>query len=90
MARSTRLVRSSATLWRAGPFGQVLLAPGDAEPHALTGTAALLWDALGEPVTVDDLATDLAAAFGTDPGTVAADIAPLLTAWRASGAVVEA
>lgn len=90
MARSTRLVRSSATLWRAGPFGQVLLAPGDDEPHALTGTAAVLWDALAEPVTPDDLAIDLAAAFGADADTVAADIAPLLAAWRSSGAVVEA
>lgn len=90
MARSTRLVRSSATLWRAGPFGQVLLAPGDAEPYALTPTAALLWDALVDPVTAEDLAADLAAAFGTSPDVVAADIAPLLAAWRASGAVVEA
>ena len=68
----------------------MLLAPGDAEPHALTGTAAVLWDALAEPVSPDDLVVDLAAAFGTDPATVAADIAPLLAAWRASGAVVEA
>jgi hypothetical protein len=90
VVRSTRVVRSSATLWRSGPFGQVLLAPGDAEPHALTGTAAVLWDALVEPVTADDLAADLAVAFGTDPATVAADIAPLLAAWLASGAVVEA
>lgn len=90
MARSVRLVRSATTLWRAGPFGHVLLAPGDPEPHALTGTAAIVWDALAEPVTADDLAHDLAAAFGTDPDTVAADLAPLLAAWRASGAVVEA
>ena len=90
MARSARIVRSASTLWRAGPFGQVVLAPGDAEPHALTGTAAVLWDALADPVSPDDLAADLAAAFDTDPDTVAADIAPLLAAWRTSGAVVDA
>lgn len=89
MARSTRIARAPATLWRSGPFGRVILAPGDAEPVACTGTAAAVWDALAEPLTLEELATVLAAAFGTDMDTVTADVGPLLAIWRASGAVIE-
>ena len=87
MARTAHLVRSPATLWRTGPFGTVLLAPGDAEPQALDATAALVWGALADPVTVGDLAADLAHAFDADPTAIAADLTPLLDAWVASGAV---
>lgn len=90
MARSPRLVRAPATLWRSGPFGCLLLAPGDDEPRACSGTAAAVWDGLATPVTVEDLAADLAAAFDAEVATVTADIEPLLEAWRASGAVIEA
>lgn len=89
MARSTRIARAPATLWRSGPFGRVILAPGDIEPVACTGTAAAVWDALAEPVTLEELAATLAAAFGTDVDTVTADIGPLLATWRASGAVID-
>ena len=89
MARSPLLVRSPATLRRDGPFGVVLLAPGDEEPRALAGSAVAVWEALAETVSRDDLVADLAAAFGADPATVAADVAPLLDALLASGAVVE-
>jgi hypothetical protein len=89
VARSPFLVRSPATLRRDGPFGVVLLAPRDAEPRALAGSAVVVWEALAEPVSRGDLVADLAAAFGADPATVAADVAPLLDALLASGAVVE-
>ena len=89
MARSPLLVRSPATLRRAGPFGIVLLAPRDAEPRALAGSADAVWESLAEPVSRDDLVADLAVAFGADPAIVAADVAPLLDALLASGAVVE-
>jgi hypothetical protein len=89
VARSTRIARAPATLWRSGPFGRVILAPGDAEPVACTGTAAAVWDALAEPLTLAELAAALATAFGTDADTVTADIGPLLATWRASGAVID-
>ncbi|MFM7271137.1 MAG: PqqD family protein [Actinomycetes bacterium] len=89
MARTARLVRSPATLWRTGPFGTVLLAPGDAEPQALDATAAVVWAALAEPASAIELARDLAVAFDADESIVAADLAPLLDAWLASGAVEE-
>ncbi|MFM7061258.1 MAG: PqqD family protein [Actinomycetes bacterium] len=90
MARSVRIVRAPAVLWRSGPFGRVILAPGDAEPRACSGTAAAVWDALAEPVTLEELAADLAEAFVTDVATVTADLGPLIDGWRASGAVVDA
>ena len=68
---------------RAGPFGVVLLAPRDAEPRALAGSAVAVWEALAEPVSRDDLVADLAAAFRADPATVAADVPPLLEIGRA-------
>ena len=90
MARSAPLVRTSATLWRTGPYGQVLLAPGDEQPQSLDDRAALVWAALAEPVTADELAEDLATVFAANPDAVAADLAPLLAGWVAGGAVVEA
>jgi len=49
-----------------------------------------VWDALAEPVTLEELAADLAEVFVTDVATVTADLGPLIDGWRASGAVVDA
>jgi hypothetical protein len=51
---------------------------GSAEPVALLGTGAPLWDLLDEPRTTGELARLLARDYGTSDGRILADIAPVL------------
>jgi hypothetical protein len=86
---SVRRVRAPGVLWREGPFGVVVLAPGGAEPRTLTGTAPALWHALTRPITDLALARELAHQFDAAPDRVLADIGPVLDALTDSGALVE-
>ena len=73
---------------------RVVIVAGKGGVGKTTVTAALALAATRAGMTVLIAEVEgkagLAAAFGTDPDTVAADIAPLLEAWRTSGAVVDA
>ncbi len=85
--RAPRLERAPSTLWRAGEFGVVLLAPRAAAPVTLGGTGRGLWDALAEPRTREQLASDLAAAYDADPQVVADDIEPVVEQLLSIGAI---
>jgi hypothetical protein len=74
-------------LWRAAEFGVVVLPAGATEPQTLTGTGRALWAALASPITPRDLAAELAAEFGVDPGRVEVDIAPVLAELHQIGAI---
>ena len=87
---SVRRVRAPGVLWREGDFGVIVLPPGDADPHTLSGTAPVLWHALLHPTTDLALATGLARQYGVEPERVLADIMPVLEALTASGALIEA
>jgi Coenzyme PQQ synthesis protein D (PqqD) len=53
--------------------------------HELAGTAAVVWRALAEGVTVSELIVDLAAVFGVEENVVAVDVRRLLDDLVASG-----
>ncbi|MGH9281749.1 MAG: PqqD family peptide modification chaperone, partial [Acidimicrobiales bacterium] len=55
--------RSDGALWHRTSRRAVVLSPGG-DVLDLVGTAALVWDALAEPVTAEELAGDLAEVFG--------------------------
>lgn len=47
--------------------------------HVLTGSGALLWHLLDEPLTTDDLARRAARSAGLDPEEIHDDVAAFLT-----------
>jgi hypothetical protein len=74
-------------LWRRS-LDAVAVLPVDApDPLTLAGTGPAVWDLLVEWRTVEELAAMLSAAYGTDPETVAADVAPVLETLVAAQAV---
>jgi hypothetical protein len=70
----SRFVRAGGVLWRQ--VADVILVRTVADPEIveLKGAAALLWIALVEPVTADELASDLAAVAGAAVDVVARDV----------------
>lgn len=84
-ADDSRLVRAHHALWRAGDFGVIVQGARDATTVTIEGTGAALWDLLREPRTRSEIAGELAASFGVDPGVVAADVEPALDALLALG-----
>jgi coenzyme PQQ synthesis protein D (PqqD) len=71
---SALLVRSPEVLWRQA--GRVVLARTVSDPEVveLFGTGVLLWLALVEPITVAELAVELAAAVDVPVEVVATDV----------------
>ena len=62
-AADLRYRRRPAVLWRSTLGGPVVLGPAQPEPVVLSGTAALVWEALDAPMT----AAELASALGASP-----------------------
>lgn len=71
-------VREPEVLWRDTAHGIVLLPAGAEEPFALTDSGAAAWALLENPVGLDEVATRLAATYGTSPVVVAESISSLL------------
>lgn len=82
-----RWARAGETLWRRSLDAVVLMPPGAAEPLTLVGTGAALWDLLEAPSSTDALVAALADRFGADPGTVEADLLPVLDQLAELGAI---
>lgn len=82
-----RWVRDPRVLWRDVADGVLLLAGGAQEPVLLSGTGALLWDRLVEPLTDEDLAARLAEVCGEQLEVVLADLEPALADLERCGAV---
>lgn len=80
-------VRRETTLWRDAPGGVLLLPAGRSDPVLLASPGEVVWALLAEPLTSRELIDLLARHFGTDPGIVAADLAPVLAELEALGAV---
>ena len=57
--------------------------------HALNGSAAAIWRALGEGRPVDDVIDLLAGRFKADRDAIAADVAAFLSTALAGGLIVE-
>lgn len=69
-----RLVRRDDVLERTLLDGVLVLAPGQADPTALRGSAAVLWDLLRRPSTTDELLEHLAARYTGERATMADDV----------------
>jgi hypothetical protein len=82
-----RITRDARCLWRTGPFGTVVLAPGAPEPSTLTGSGSVVWDVLARPRTRPELALETASRCGVDVEQIAADLDRLVDALIDLGAV---
>jgi hypothetical protein len=82
----TRWQRSPGVVWRRSDTKIALLCPGSDALHLLTGTSAVVWQLLDEPIDEQDLVSALAAGFDADPDDVASTLAPFLQALAEIGA----
>ncbi|HET7486628.1 MAG TPA: PqqD family protein [Acidimicrobiales bacterium] len=65
---------------------RVLVNPPEGATFDLDGVAGLVWEALDEPVTIDDLAADLAAVFDRPVEEVGPEVARVVAELVAAGA----
>ena len=84
-----RWVRAAGTLWRNAGDTVVLLPEGghDQAHLVVSGSAALLWDLLADPVTLSELAAELAVIYEADTPRIEADLVPILEGLLAAGAI---
>lgn len=84
-----RWVRAAGTLWRnAGDTVVLLPEGGDDQTHfVVSGSAALLWDLLADPVTLAELAAELAVIYEVETPRIEADLAPVLEGLLAARAI---
>lgn len=82
--------RAPAALWHRTSRRVVVRTSPAAEPLDLDGVAALVWDALSQPVTLDELADDLAAVFERPVADVRPEVERLVAGLVAAGAAAEA
>ena len=64
---------------------RVVMSPRDFGYFGLEGTGAAVWDRLAEPMMLDELVTELAGTYETEPDTVRADVDEFLSALEAAG-----
>lgn len=83
----TRWVRASDAIWRTSVDRVIVSLPRAQQLLILTGTAAELWHALAEPVTVEGLSRQMSTTFDGSAETIAADIAHSLQELTRQGAV---
>ena len=65
----------------------MLLPVGSDEPIRLIGTAAIVWDLLGEGRDEEAIAEAVALRFGEEAGSIAGDVRDFLVALRDHGVV---
>jgi hypothetical protein len=83
----TLVVRAPGAIWRDGDFGVVVLGAASYEPVTLAGTGVAIWDVLARPRRRFELVELLATRFAADADEVARDVAPVLDALVAEGAL---
>jgi hypothetical protein len=83
----TRWQRAPGVVWRRSDGKVALLCPGGEELLVLSGTGAVTWELLAEPVAEQDLIEALADGFEADPDDVASALRPFLTGLAEVGAV---
>jgi hypothetical protein len=73
-----RYQRSPRVLWRFTARGVLLLSPADGQLVELNGSGRVMWEALRQPRTLDEAATELGSHFGLPAEQVRAAIRPVL------------
>ena len=84
-----RWVRAAGTLWR-NSGDTVILLPDAREgqiPLVMSGSAVLVWELLADPVTLSELAAELAAVYEMEAPVIAADLEPILEVLHAATAI---
>ncbi len=72
-------VRRSDVLWRMLLETVVLLRPeGDAPPLTISGSGAVVWELLAEPITLEQLSGELASCYTVSPDVISRDLIPVL------------
>ncbi len=84
----SRFVRSPEVLWRQSADVLLVRTLSDSDVIELGGSAVLLWLALLEPATADQLIAELADVVGAPVNVVARDVRVALTALEQRGLVV--
>jgi hypothetical protein len=84
---TVRLRRRPDVLWRRSLDAVVILPVGADDVLTLAGTGPAVWELLSEWRTAEDLVEQLAAAYGSDPALVDADLRPLLADLEARSAI---
>ena len=85
---TVRWCRSARVVWRRTLDGVIVLPILEAaEPIALRGSAADIWDLLAEPMTSEDLVAVLAATHGVSAMSVAVDVDGALVSLSELGAL---
>jgi hypothetical protein len=84
---SSRLCRSEGVVWRRTMEGVVVLPAHAAEPIALLGPAANMWEMLAEPLTAAELIAALAEHYGVEPDRVTNEIRATLDGLLRRGAL---
>ena len=80
--------RAERLLWRDCGTEVLVTVPGDERVHALSGSGALVWDALGATATAADVARAIAEAAGRSPHDLEASIVAFLAELEDRGIVV--
>jgi hypothetical protein len=75
---TTAYRRRAGVLWRRSLDTVVCLPPDETEPVTLAGTGPEVWDLLRTPHTLAQIANELSARHGADPGVVATDVRPVV------------
>lgn len=82
-------VRADGTLWRYAGLTLVLLPVGTdvTTPLVVSGSAALVWELLATPVTLTELAFQLAEVYDTNAEVITTDLASMLAELHAAAAI---
>lgn len=79
--------RHPAALWRRSADQVIVLPVQGDDPVVLSPTGAAIWDALGDPRTVDELTAVLKATFDGERQQIRADLVPFLEQLERQGMV---
>lgn len=79
--------RSASALWHRTSRTTLVSPAAGSQVLELTGITALVWEVLGDPVSIPDLAADLAHVFGREASAIEPEVDALLAGLVAAGAV---
>lgn len=83
-----RWVRHPGALWRDAVGHVLVLPPEGDESLALSGSGALLWELLADPVTAEEACRRLGQMYGAEASAIAGDVDEALAELARRGAVV--
>ena len=81
--------RASDALWRRSGDRRILMGPSIEDVLLIEGVGGLIWDALEQPATEDDLVAELSDRFGVRTEDVRAEVASFLTELQSMGLVTQ-